>query len=445
MRREDLRRNLMGEYFDRDDPESIEGFLTQLLQKIFRRPPSSEEVESYVNLVSVEQRKTGDLHQGFHLAVRTALVSPAFLYREIPNTPTDQILINRLSYFLTSRSPSNDMIRELGEDDLCDSKTLRRVAKRLIQKQSKPFVADFTNQWLGTWKVDQLMPDARLVERFDSKNRGPMRGEVTATFEYILKNNLPITDFIAPDFLFTDPIVGWEIYRIAEFKPKKARSRAAPGKGIRKVSIDRDGHLGGLLGMGAVMMSTANGVDTQPVLRGVWVLENILGSPPPEPPDAVPALTPDTSAATSIREKLKAHQSDVNCASCHREIDPLGFVLESFDAIGRWRDHYPVYQQDEDGQSKTRKGARIDSSGTLTDGTQIKDVRDLKAWLVANPKPWACCLSEKLLTYATGRELSFRERSIVSGIVDRLYESNSKVGFQDLLLELVDSEVFRTP
>ena len=188
--------------------------------------------------------------------------------------------------------------------------------------------------------------------------------------------------------------------------------------------------MGGVLGQSAVMMATANGVDTQPVVRGVWVLENILGMPPPPPPPAVPALTPDTQGATTPRELLSAHTDSTACAGCHRKLDPIGFAMENFDPVGRWREDWPGIDKP------------IDASSTMHDGTEISGVVDLRAWLVENVHLFSECLSEKLLTYATGRVPNYRERQQIAKIVEENHENGN--GFRDLLLALIESEIFRT-
>jgi hypothetical protein len=173
-------------------------------------------------------------------------------------------------------------------------------------------------------------------------------------------------------------------------------------------------------------MATANGVDTQPVLRGVWVLENILGAPPPPPPKAVPALTPDTNGATTPRELLAAHTTEKSCAACHKRIDPVGFALENFDPVGRWRDKWPGVD------------VPVDASSVLPDGTRIKDVIDLKRWIVENIDQFSSCLAAKLMTYATGRVPNYSERKEIDAIV------KANANFRDLLLALIQSETFRT-
>lgn len=268
-----------------------------------------------------------------------------------------------------------------------------------------------------------------------------MKLEVQRTFQHVLDNNLPVHDLVTPDFIFTDEHLGWEFYGLQQYKPAGNKKARKIPKGMQQITIERDAKRGGLLTMPAVLMATANGVDTQPVLRGVWVLENILGSPPPEPPNAVPALTPDTRGTNSPKESLAAHMASESCAACHKFIDPLGFVLENFDPIGRWRDHYPRYEE-KNGETTTQDGPEIDSTGTLPDGEALKDIQDLKRWLKNNPEPFVRCICEKLLTYATGREMNYRERKIIADIVRSQAENQYR--FRDLLLALVQSDIFRT-
>lgn len=461
----------MGDAYGKADTKSLTQFFATFLSRAFRRPATAAEVSTYVRLVQSQTNQsqlaksaqsesaTGrSLEDGLHLAVRTALISPAFLYRGIGAGPlNDHELASRLAFFLTSRPPDASLRKIADAGKLRKASVLLKEAKRLIAVQSgknrdASFAVDFTSGWLETSNIDRLMPDTRLIRQFNDGHRKAMQSEIELTFSHILKNNLPVTEFIAPDFLFTDPLVGWDIYGLDQFKPlkkKRNKSATADGKqksvkmktGMQLVRIPRDGRVGGLLCMSGLMMSTANGVDTQPVLRGVWVLNKIIGSPPPEPPNAVPALTPDTTGASTPKQRLAAHMSDSNCAVCHREIDPVGFALENFDPIGRWRDHYPEFEE-EDGQSKTSDGLVVDATGTMPDGTKFENVTDLKKWLVDHPEKFASCLSEKLLTYATGRRLNYRERQLVAEIVKD--QKSHNLQFRDLLLALIDSEIFRT-
>jgi hypothetical protein len=189
--------------------------------------------------------------------------------------------------------------------------------------------------------------------------------------------------------------------------------------------------------MAGVMMATANGVDTQPVLRGKWLLENILGDPTPPPPESVPAITPDTRGTKTIRDLMRAHTSEESCARCHEKIDPLGFVFESFDAIGQWRERYPV--------SKNRKKEEwppVDPRGLLPDGTTLAGIADLKNYILADLRPFARCLTQKLFIYGTGRIPDYAERKALDSIADHNVKSGG--GFRDLFLDLIGSEVFRS-
>ncbi len=415
----------------------IESFLKTFLGKTFRRSPHKGEVTGYANLIQAEQQRTGSIDRGLHLAVRSALLSPAFLYRNIGDGKlTDNELASRLSYFLKSMPPDEKLQKVANEARLGTTKTLISQAKRLCS--SAALATDFTAQWLELDALNHLMPDIRLIKNFKPAHKASMKLEVQRTFQHVLDNNLPVHDLVTPDFIFTDERLGWEFHGLQQYKPAKNKKIA---KGMQQVTIKRDARRGGLLTMPAVLMATANGVDTQPVLRGVWVLNNILGTPPPEPPNAVPALTPDTRGTKSPKERLAAHMASESCAGCHKSIDPLGFVLENFDPVGRWRDHYPVHDEENEKTDRV-DGSQIDASGTLPDGHELHDIQDLKRWLMDNPEPFVRCISEKLLSYATGRQMNYRERKIIKEIVSS--QAINEYRFRDLLLALIQSEIFRT-
>lgn len=278
------------------------------------------------------------------------------------------------------------------------------------------------------------MPDTRLVEKWLASNLEAITEETRFFVAEILRENHTIETFIKPGFTYMNR-------RNAHLYGMKIA-----GDKMQRVSLETGHRHGGLLGQASVMMATANGVDTQPVLRGVWLLENIFGDPPPEPPASVPAIEPDTSGARSIRELLNRHKEDTSCAGCHRKIEPPGFALENFDPTGRWREFYPVYEKEEDAKTArtyiTKNGPRVDSAGVLPDGTELKDVHDLKRYLIANIDQFSTCLAKKILTYATGRSLTFGDRKEVGRIVGEVKENGN--GFEDLIVALVLSESFRT-
>jgi len=299
--------------------------------------------------------------------------------------------------------------------------------KLLESGACKALVVNFTGQWLHTRVLPDIMPDPRLLN-VTSTNLKELRLETEMLFTEILKENLPMETFIDPDFTFLSNTLAKKFYGRKDVKQK----------GMARVDIPEDSPYGGVLGMAAVMMATANGVDTQPVERGVWVLENVLGSAPPPPPKNVPAITPDTRGSKTVRDLLEAHRAEESCAGCHRKIDPVGFVLENFDPVGRWRTHYPVYDKD----GKRNDGIKIDATGTLIDGTSLTHINDLKASIVADMEDFVSCLGEKILTYATGRELSYADRFEINMIAKKSLESGH--GFRDYFIELVKSETFRT-
>lgn len=442
IREQQERERILKDWHGRSGSIDTEAGMQILLSKLFRRPATLEEVKRYSQLVEDESARTQSAEEGWHLAIRTALISPAFLYRNItePHDINHHHVATRLAYFLTSGPPGDHLTQLATDGKLQNLDILRQEARRLLGQQ---FIEDFCRQWLHLSTLDSLMPDARLMAEFTDEHREAMVEEVYRTFTFVLKENRPVIDLIAPDFVLANSLLAKDIYQLEspEFGNKTKRNRWV------RVSVPRDGRHGGLICMAAISMATANGVDTQPVLRGVWMLENILGSPPPEPPDAVPALTPDTSAAITVKERLAAHMSDASCATCHREIDPVGFALENFDPVGRFRSHYPIYETVRKGnRSRTvvRNGPLVDATGALPDGTVLQDVTDLKVWLKDHPRQFAECLSHKLMTYATGRKLSYREKQILNDIVEELHESD-ELRMQNLLQALITSEVFLTP
>ncbi len=397
----------------------IENFLT----KAFRRPVDQESVQAYLSLHDRHIEEGHSKDDAMHLVIRKALMSPRFLYRSLTEGPLDDYdLATRLSYFLTGEPPDSKLLVKAASGKLSDPAILKKEAERLLpNKASAPMLVNFTGQWLDTRLLKDIMPDPSFdFQPNDEKN---IKLEVEYFFFEMLKDNRPMTDFINPDFTWTSARIANNLYGLTTGFDKKKNNV------VHRVKLNRNGRYGGILANAAVMMATANGVDTQPVTRGVWVLENVLGMPPPPPPNSVPALTPDTQGATTPRDLLSAHTSATSCAGCHRKIDPVGFVLENFDPVGKWREKWPVIDR------------QIDASSTLQDGTEIKDYLDFKIWLVQNVDLFSECLAKKLLTYATGRVLNYSERQEIKEIV----ASNKKNanGFRDLLLALIDSQSFR--
>jgi hypothetical protein len=419
-----------------------EKMLANFLPRAFRRPVDQRTLDSFLQIVREDWAKGHSFEEGMHLLIRNILISPRFLYRAVQPGPFDNYdLATRLSYFLTQGPPDEtliDLARRGRLSAVRPSKAdpskmeywvLRREAKRLMPtSHSARMVESFTSQWLGTNRLDGIMPSAEF--NFTPEEIGLAKSEVEWFFAEILNKNLPMTDFIDPDFMFTSKAFASENYNPRPTKGKPPTRYWREALKIERLPIERGSRHGGLLGQSAIMMATANGVDTQPVVRGVWVLENILGTPPLEPPKDVPALTPDTQSATTPRELLARHTADAACATCHRRIDPIGLMLENFGPVGNWRETWP------------KSGKAIDPSSVLPDGTQIDDVIDFKLWVVDHIDLFSNCLAQKQMTYATGRVLSHSEKHEIESIVKTNHLKGNR--FKDLVLDLIESKTFQT-
>ena len=426
----------------RHEPNSRESRLeivSRFQGSAFRRPARGEETDVVLELMQLMLDDGYSLPQAYHIAIRHTLMSPAFLFRCVGNQefgeplgPHD--LASRLSFFLTSAPPDNKLLEAANSGRLSRPNILGGHAARLLKaatgQSESAFAKDFTRGWLRLEALDSLMPDPGLIRKFEPLRESVIR-EPAETFRTLVAQNASARSLLAPDFVLTTSDVAYQLYEL----PKNSVKHSKRGS---RMEVERFDWRGGVLGMPATMIATANGVDTQPVLRGVWVLENILGRPRLEPPQAVPALTPDVNASQSPKEMLAAHTSEQSCAVCHREIDPLGFSLENLDPVGRWREVYPVNR----GRAEAKAARlRVDASGELPDGTKISDVRELKKYLYDHPEPFVECFATKLMIYATGRQLSYREKHEINEIVRQ--QAVEDYPLKDLIIALIQSEVFR--
>ena len=426
-----ITQRFLGEREGRDDRAHAEAILRPLIETAFRRPATEAQVTKYLNIAMQHQAGGHRFEDGIHLALRAVLCSPHFLYRgQREGRLDDYDLATRLSFFLTSAPPDAALRKVAASGTLSEPAILEAQTRRLLKHHRvKNFLRSFTGQWLDLRVLPDIMPDNRLLNWTD-KDLDAVIAETDLFVAEILEKNHSIDTFIDPTFTYLNKRNA-KLYNI-KFPNSDTMAR---------VDIEPGGRHGGILGQASVMMATANGVDTQPVLRGVWLLENVLGDMVPEPPSNIPAVEPDTTGAKSIRDLLAKHNADASCASCHQKIDPPGFALENFDPVGRWRDFYPVYEKV--GDKVVRKdGLPVDATGTMKDGTALNDVTDLKRYLVENIDIFGNCLAEKLLVYATGRDLGFGDRREVERLVTEVREDGN--GFQDLIVALVLSESFAT-
>ena len=325
-------------------------------------------------------------------------------------------LASRLSYFLWSSMPDEDLFASAREQRLKSGDQLAsQVNRMLLDPKSSAMVESFAVQWLQLRKLGLMTPDADLFEQFTPELLDDMRRETELFFEAVMREDRPITDFLDADFTFLNE-------RLA----KHYGIDNVTGNEFRRVNVSRSTR-GGLLTQASVLTLTSNPTRTSPVKRGKWVLENLLGAPPPPPPPGVPELAENGEQLTgTMRQRLEQHRASSACSVCHNQIDPLGFGLENYDAIGRWRDH--------DGDGK------IDASGVLPDGRSFEGPAGLKQLLVAQRDDFAKAFAEKLLTYALGRGLSRSDRVAVDEIVAKAKENDYK--FKSFVLAVVESSPF---
>ncbi len=389
--------------------------LRNFARRAFRRDASPEEIKVLADLVNRHAAAGNSEKESVQAGLQAILCSPSFLYLDPETSPTN--LASQLSYFLWSDMPD----AALSKADLSDSNVFREQVERLLSNNRiNTFVEEFTDSWLRLDKVGTQLPSHSVFpEYFTHDLEYAMLAETQAFFRHLLDENLPITNFLDSDFAFLNGNLARH-YGIDNVS----------GHALRKVKLN-DPRRGGLLGQASIATASANGIDTSPVIRGIWILENLLGDPPNPPPPDIEPIEPDIRGVTTIREQLMKHRSVETCAECHRKIDPLGFAMENFDPIGGWRSKY----------MQTKNRPPVDASGQFPDGRGFKDIVELKAHLLNRKHQFAHCLTEKMLTYATGRTMNAVDRPHIDKIVDELEKRGW--GLRDLVLLVAGSEPFR--
>lgn len=400
--------------------DNAEPILRRFATRAFRRPVTQEELVPLVKLVRARQAKGDSALNALKAGLRGVLVSPGFLYLRETEGPLDRYaLASRLSYFLWSSMPDDRLMAEAGM--LGEPGALRAQALRMLaDPKARAFTDQFTSRWLELYKIGSMPPSPKDFPNYYVDGLGEaMKTEARMFFQHLLQNNLSIERFLDADFTFVNGGLA-RLYRIP----------GVHGAEFQKVPLT-DRRRGGLLGMAGVMTASANGIDTSPVVRGVWVLRNILGTPPTPPPPDVKPLEPDIRGARTIRDQLARHRTVATCNSCHQHIDPPGFALENFDPIGGWRDNYP---------RPGNEDPPVDASGKLADAV-FRDVVSFKDVLLTKQRDaFARCLTEKLLVYAMGRTLEPSDAKGVDQIVASLKQRGG--GLRELVLLVVESDAF---
>ena len=401
--------------------------MTDFARRAFRRPVAARELDGYLGLVKRAQQQEGSLAEGLTVGIQAILVSPDFLFRmerdragaASTHHPISQHeLATRLSYFLWSSMPDAQLRRAADTGTLRNPRVLTAQVRRMLRDpKSHALSENFGGQWLQFRALESVTRDRERFPDFEDYLRLSMRRETELFIDNIIRQDRRILDFIDGRYSFMNE--------------RLARHYGIPnvsGPAFRRVDLT-DTPRGGVLTQASVLTVSSYATRTSPVLRGRWVLDNLLDAPPPEPPPDVPNLKEEEiGSAASMREQLEMHRKDPTCASCHKRMDPLGFGLENFDAVGAWRTV--------DGKFP------IDATGTLPDGRSFNGPDELRVILKADHQAFEQCLTSKLLTYALGRGLERYDKRTVSGIVSRLPEHEYR--FSGLVLEIVNSLPFQS-
>jgi mono/diheme cytochrome c family protein len=396
--------------------------------RAFRRPVKDEEVDRLMQLWSMADKDGQTFEESIQLALEAVLVSPHFLFRVETDPSADDAkakheindyeLATRLSYFLWSSMPDDELRAVCDKGDLRKGDNLGvQIHRMLKDPKAQALVDNFAGQWLQTRRISSIAPDNAVFPQFDESLRAAMKKETELFFLHVMNEDRSVLEFLDCDYT-------WANERLAKLYGISGIS----GDEFRKVSLTGT-HRGGLLTEAAVLLITSNPGRTSPVKRGKWVLETLLGAPPPTPPPNVPALPDDKKAPLTgtLRQRMEQHRADPICASCHKAMDPLGFGLENFDAIGAWR---------------TKDGGQpIDASGVLPGGRKFDGVEGLREVLTAKKDQFARCLAEKMLTYALGRGLEDFDDAAVDQIAHAAAQNDYR--FSSFVIEIARSAPFQ--
>jgi mono/diheme cytochrome c family protein len=422
---------------ERDAKDLLRGFLRQA----YRRPVQESDVERFAAVVDHAMKTGSSFTDAMIVGYTAVLSSPAFLYlHEKPGRLDDLALAERLSYFLWNSSPDQELRKLADKRELHQPKILGQQTERLLNDpRSLRFVHAFLDYWLDLRHINDTDADAELYPDYqlDDLLVESMVGETEGFFDELIRRNLGVSNLVASDFAMLNERLA-ALYGIP----------GVEGVELRPVPLPKDSVRGGLLTQASVLKITSNGTTTSPVKRGAWVMARLLGKPPPPPPANVPALDPDTRGATTIREQLAKHRNQESCAACHRNIDPAGFALESFDVMGGFRDHYRSTGAGEPVKGIGHNsltfhfclGPDVDPSGALPDGRKFGDVRELKTELLADQEQLARNMVQQLTVYATGAPIRFSDRPQIARILAQSKETG--YGIRTLIHQVVQSDLF---
>ncbi|MCA9191042.1 MAG: DUF1592 domain-containing protein [Planctomycetales bacterium] len=407
-------------------PTATRQIIQRLGSRVFRRPLLDEELDSLCELAETIQQDEGSFEESIQIVLQAMLISPKFLFRPEPlpssglgqnyRTLDNFELASRLSYFLWSSMPDEELFTLAWQKKLNDQAVLdQQIMRMLRDRRSNEFVKNFASQWLTLRRISGLNPDPTLFPAWDPQLAQLVQLETLNFFAGIMRRDLNILRLLDADFTYlNEPLSNF--YGIGGVK----------GEGFREVSLAGTGRAG-LLTQASILAVTSNPTRTSPVKRGKWILENLLATPPPPAPPGVPELRDRGPLLGTLKQQMEQHRSDPACANCHQLMDPLGFALENFDAIGRYRD--------------SDRGQPIESQGVLPDGTVVESASELQAALVSmHSEEFVRCVTEKLLTYALGRGLEYYDRCAVETILSEARAQDFR--FSSVIQAIVRSDPF---
>jgi hypothetical protein len=412
-----------------DEAPCAKKIIATLARRAYRRPVTEADLQ--VPLTAYRDgAASGGFEAGLEMAIRSILVNPKFLFRFESQPPaaapgtayrvSDMDLASRLSFFLWSSIPDDELLAVAEKKNLQKPEVLMQQVKRMLaDPRSQALVDNFAGQWLHIRNVAGHQPSPETLFHYDDNLRKAFEQETKLFFESIMRENRSVLDLLTADYTFLNE-------RLA----KHYGIEGVHGERFRKVVLPPNSPRGGLIGQGSILMATSYPNRTSPVIRGKWILENVFGAPPPPPPPNVPELKDerDPRKVLPMREQLAAHRKNPACASCHAQMDQLGFALENFDAIGEWRDMYP-------------SGARVDASAQLPDGTKFDGPAELRQVLLKHSDEFLTTMTEKMLTYALGRGLEASDAPTVRKIKRQATEQ--KYRFSSLVEGIVTSTPFQ--
>jgi hypothetical protein len=410
-----------------DERRCAKEILSAVARRAYRKPVTDADMQPVLSFYD-SGRKEGSFEHGVQMGIERILASPQFMFR-LERDPagaapgaiyriSDLELASRLSFFLWSSVPDDELLEVAAAGKLHDRETLERQTRRMLaDPKSGAIVSNFAGQWLQLRNVRSVQPNSDEFPDFDDNLRQGFKRETELFFESIMREDRNVLDLLRADYTFVNERLALH-YGIPNVR----------GSRFRRVTVTDDARKG-LLGQGSILAVTSHAERTSPVVRGKWVLENILGTPPaPPPPDVPPLKEPEEGQKPrTVREQMAEHRANPVCASCHKVMDPIGFALENFDAVGAWRTREP--------------GGPIDASGELADGTKIDGVVTLRNAVLSRPEVFVGTMTEKLLTYALGRGLGYADMPVVRAIVKDAARNDYR--FSSLVLGVVNSLPFQ--